>query len=202
MLDSCRQLARSRGLDNVTFETVDANELPYPDASFDIVFAHQVLQHVKDPIAILKEMRRVAKPGAIVAVRDADYSSFAWYPEHEGLTKWSGLYEKVARANGGEPNGGRFIHAWARKAGFAREDITCSYSAWCYSTKERIDWWSETWSQRAIKSDFAKTAIAHGIATKDDLEEISRSWKQWGELEDCWFAIPSGEIICRKSVES
>ena len=201
VLDQARRLAISQDIQNVTFEEVDANKLSYADASFDIVFAHQLLQHVKEPVAILKEMRRVVKPGGIVAARDGDYSSFAWYPETEGLTKWLALYDKVARANGGEPNAGRCIHAWARKAGFKMQDIQCTVTSWCYSKKDETDWWSQTWSDRVLHSGFAETALVHGFATKDELEELSQSWRQWNELEDCWFAVPSGEILCRRSAE-
>lgn len=83
--------------------------MPYADASFDVVFCHQVLQHVSDPVEILKEMRRVAKPGGIVAAREADYKSFAWYPEPAGLDFWLASYQKTARACGGEPNAGRYL---------------------------------------------------------------------------------------------
>src|SRR6185312_15162000 len=63
----------------VSFATGDVYRLDFPDASFDIVHAHKVLQHLAEPVAALKEMRRVVRPGGIVAVRDADYGSFTWH---------------------------------------------------------------------------------------------------------------------------
>lgn len=109
VLESARAHVQGRGLTNCTFEAVDANALPYADASFDVVFCHQVLQHVKDPVGILKEMKRVARPGGIVAAREADYKSFAWYPGPEGLDRWLELYRKTARACGGQPDAGRYV---------------------------------------------------------------------------------------------
>ena len=76
VLNQASELARSRNLKNITFETIDANFLKYEDDTFDIVFCHQLLQHVKDPIGILREMRRVTKPGGIIAAREADYKGF------------------------------------------------------------------------------------------------------------------------------
>ncbi|WP_148667697.1 class I SAM-dependent methyltransferase, partial [Arthrobacter sp. Hiyo1] len=66
-------LADERGVENVEFVTGNIYDLDFEDETFDLVHAHQVLQHLTDPVAALREMRRVAKPGAIVAVRDADF---------------------------------------------------------------------------------------------------------------------------------
>lgn len=110
VLEHARSHAAARGVTgNLVFEAVDANALPYADGTFDVVFCHQVLQHVKDPVGILKEMRRVAKPGGVVAAREADYKSFSWYPEPAGLDRWLALYRQVARACGGEPDAGRYL---------------------------------------------------------------------------------------------
>lgn len=102
-------VAGRSGITNCTFEVADANALPYPDASFDVVFCHQVLQHVQDPVGILREMKRVAKPGGIVAAREADYKSFAWFPEPQGLDEWLDAYRKTARLCGGQPDAGRYV---------------------------------------------------------------------------------------------
>lgn len=196
VLDQARELATSRGLTNITFESVDANNLPYPDNSFDIVYCHQVLQHVKDPISILKEMRRVAKPGGIVAARESDYLSFAWYPEHQGISRWAQLYQEVAKANGGEPNAGRVMHTWARKAGFDPEHIQNTVTSWCY-TGQRAIIWANSWADRALYSEFNTTAKKHNLTNDEGMQKISDAWKEWATMEDLWFAIPSGEMLYR-----
>src|SRR5690606_5326047 len=68
------------GLTNVDFSVEDVHALSFADDSFDIAHAHQVLQHVADPVQALREMRRVVRPGGVVAVRDADYAGFIWFP--------------------------------------------------------------------------------------------------------------------------
>ncbi|PMD21494.1 S-adenosyl-L-methionine-dependent methyltransferase [Hyaloscypha hepaticicola] len=198
VLTQARALAKEKGVTNIDFVEGDANALDYPDGTFDVVMCHQVLQHVQDPVGILKEMKRVAKVGGIVAVRESDYGSFVWFPDVDGMEDWRSLYRKVAMANGGEPNAGRMVHAWARKAAFLVGDIKSSSSTWCYSTREEIAWWSGLWAERTVASSFAKTAIDGKFATNTELENIAEVWRKWGEQEDAWFSVLHGEVICRK----
>ncbi len=116
ILDRARAVAAERGLDSVDFGVADVHALDFPDDTFCVVHAHQVLQHVGDPVQALREMYRVTKPGGFIAARDADYSAMAWYPEVPGLTDWQDLYLRVARANGGEPAAGRRLKSWALTA--------------------------------------------------------------------------------------
>ena len=53
--------AAERGMTNVTFDTGDVYALPFADDRFDIVHAHQVLQHLTDPVTALRELRRVVR---------------------------------------------------------------------------------------------------------------------------------------------
>ncbi|TWU70584.1 hypothetical protein ED733_000837 [Metarhizium rileyi] len=198
VLDQARALASGKGVENIEFTEGDANSLSYPDDTFDIVFCHQVLQHVKDPVGILREMRRVARPGGIVAARESDYGSFAWYPEVAGMEQWQSLYRTLATHNGGEPDAGRMVHVWAKQAGFAADAITSTVSSWCYSTSEEIAWWSGLWAERTVASSFADTAVESRIATQDELAEVAETWRRWGSEEDAWFSVPSGEVLCRK----
>lgn len=196
VLESANTLAAERDLKNVRFQTGDIHALEFPDNTFDIAHAHQVLQHVGDPVQALREMRRVVKPGGLVAVRDADFSIMTWYPDSEGLADWQKLYIQVARSNGGEPNAGRRLHSWARQAGFDRRSITATASTWCYNTADERAWWSGLWADRTIKSSYAEHAINRGHATRDELIHITEAWQRWGTEEDGWFAILHGEILC------
>jgi ubiquinone/menaquinone biosynthesis C-methylase UbiE len=198
VLSQARNLAKERGVTNIDFVEGDANALDYPDNTFDVVVCHQVLQHVRDPVRVLSEMRRVAKVGGVVATRESDYGGFVWYPDVEGMDDWRRLYLKLATANGGEPNAGRMIRSWARKAGFAVNSITSSSSTWCYSTKEELEWWSGLWAERTVASSFASTAIDAKLASPHDLEHVASAWRKWGEQEDGWFVVLHGEIVCYK----
>ena len=65
-----RALAAERETSNISFSVEDVHRLSFADDTFDVVHAHQVLQHVADPVQALREMRRVTVPGGAVAARD------------------------------------------------------------------------------------------------------------------------------------
>lgn len=189
-------LARDSDVLNVDFAAGDAYALDYPDDTFDVVHAHQLLQHVGDPVAVLREMRRVVKPGGIVAARDVVYGAASWYPLLPGLDTWMRVYQSVARSNQGEPNAGRSLKAWAMDAGFT--DVDSTASIWCFSTTDDRDWWGSAWAIRAVESSFAPQSIESGSATQAELEEISAAWTEWVADERAWYAMPHGEILARK----
>lgn len=195
ILDQASAVAAERGLENVGFATADVHALEFADDSFDVVHAHQVLQHVGDPVRALSEMRRVCRPGGVVAVRDSDYAAMTWYPEVPGLDDWQDLYGRVARGNGGEPDAGRRLLSWARRAGFT--DIAPTAGTWCFATPETRAWWSGLWADRTVGSVYAKLAVDGAHATTEELTAVAASWRAWGELDDAWFLVPHGELICR-----
>ncbi|OBG74348.1 methyltransferase type 11 [Mycobacterium sp. E2462] len=195
VLDVARAEADRHRLTNVAFATADVHRLDFPDDTFDVVHAHQVLQHVTDPVAALREMRRVCVPGGIVAARDADYSGFIWFPQLPELDRWRDLYQRVARANGGEPDAGRRLLSWARRAGFT--DITPSASVWCYATPESRDWWGGMWADRIVNSTIAHDLVRLDVATTAELADIAAAWRAWAADPDGMIAIPHGEILCR-----
>ncbi|MDI6098096.1 class I SAM-dependent methyltransferase [Actinoplanes sp. NEAU-A12] len=194
-LDLARAEIARRGLDNVDFVAGDVHALDFADGAFDVVHAHQVLQHVADPVAALREMRRVTRPGGVVAARDSDYAAFTWFPLLPELGEWLDLYERVARGNGGEPDAGRRMLAWARAAGFT--DVTATASVWCFANEEDRQWWGGMWEERVLKSEMAGSALRTGAATEADLQRISAGWRRWADDPDGWLIIPHGEIICR-----
>ena len=178
---------------DATFETMDLYALPLDDDSFDIAHAHQVLQHVSDPVAALREMRRVVRPGGIIAVRDADYAGMHWAPESPLLDAWLSIYRRVAKANDAEPDAGRYLVRWAREAGLT--NVTASIDAWLFASPDRRAWWGSTWADRVVSSSLAAQAIEQGFASSADLHAISDAWSRWVDEEDGWFVVPHGQLI-------
>jgi SAM-dependent methyltransferase len=195
VVERANGLAQSEGVTNAEFRVGDAYALDFDDGTFDIVHAHQVLQHLGRPVDALREFRRVLKPGGVVAARDVDFGGVIWNPRSAGLERWLQLNNDVYEWNGGEAFAGRLLKHWARAAGF--DDITASGTAWVFSTDLEREWWGGAWAERATQSQFAAHAIESGTATHAELEGVAAAWREWIADPDGWLLMPHGEIIAR-----
>ena len=174
------------------FVVGDVYALDFTDDSFDVVHAHQVLQHLDDPVTALREMRRVTRPGGVVAVRDVDFGSAVVHPE---VPDWLEVYEPTARAMGGEPHAGRLLQAWAHAAGLS--DVTCSAGAWCFATPQERDWWSGAYAERVVSSTYAVRAVELGISTPARNQRVARAWREWAAHPDGWLSLTHGQVLAR-----
>lgn len=199
VVEQARSAAAQAAAENVEVLVADvyglrgSSDPRFADGSFDVVHAHQVLQHLPDPVAALRVLRRLRAPDGLVAARDADYGLMAWYPDTPGLEEWRRLYRDLARGAGGEPDAGRRLHVWAREAGFAR--VVVSTSTWCYADPQARAWWAGLWADRIVDSSIAREAVARGAATPSDLTRLREAWLEWGEHRDGWFVVVHGEIL-------
>ena len=195
VLAEVERLAAERGAANLTIATGDVYALDYADGVFDVVHAHQLLQHLSDPVAALREMGRVTRPGGLLAVRDADYAAMTWYPPDPRLDRWLELYHAVARANGAEPDAGRRLLAWAHAAGFS--EVTPSASTWTFADSASRAWWGDTWAERSLHSGIAEGVLAMGLASVSELEDVASAWRDWAAQPDAWFSVLHGEVLAR-----
>ncbi len=70
MLARARENARLAGVDNVTFQEASAEQLPFPENSFDVVISNGVFNLVVDKVKALSEVHRVLKPGGRLMLAD------------------------------------------------------------------------------------------------------------------------------------
>jgi len=193
--DLARAAAGRPGLlDHLTFEMGDLFALDFEDGTFDVVHAHQVLQHVGDPVAALVEMGRVCRPGGIVAARDADYPAMTFFPPDPELERARLAYQAATVANGADCAAGRKLLQWAHRAGFAT--VTPGASVWCFATPEERAWWGGLWAERFTRSDLARQLLAQSIASDADLASFAAAWHRWSADGDGWFAVLHGEVLC------
>jgi len=177
----------------VSFLEADAFALPFDDGSFDIVHTHQTLQHVTDPVAMLREMARVTAADGVLAAREVDYAATTWFPKLDGLELWLDVYRRVHRATSGEPDAARHLRAWAFEAGLVEPRF--SATAWLFTEPDDREWWGGAWARRALESDFARHAIDGRHASRDELQTISKAWTQWAAHEHGWLTMTHGELL-------
>lgn len=181
---------------NLTFQVGDAYHLDFPDEHFDVVYAHQVLQHLGRPLVALEEMRRVLKIGGLLAVRDGDYGAFAWYPADPALDRWMTLYHELTARNGSQADGGRHLKAWARAAGF--ESVVETSSNWTFQSDDEREWWGGLWADRVRESEFANQCLEYGLCDRDELEAIADAFLRWSADPDGVFFAVNGEVLARR----
>jgi ubiquinone/menaquinone biosynthesis C-methylase UbiE len=196
VLQKAREHAKSKGIQNIQFITGDVFKLDFVDGEFDIVFAHQVLQHVGDIAAALREMSRVTKAGGLVAARDM--SHMLYYPEMEGLNRFVEIFNQISRGLGGVPRTGSMLKKFARQAGWPSNKIEVTAGTWCYANQEDLDWWCGMWADRIVNSEFKTNGINMGITTEEELVRISKVWTDFAEDEDAWFTVLHGELLYKK----
>jgi demethylmenaquinone methyltransferase / 2-methoxy-6-polyprenyl-1,4-benzoquinol methylase len=120
--------ARRRLPPTVTLMEGTAEQLPFPDASFDGLTFTYLLRYVPDPAATLCELARVVRPGATIAGLEFAVPHGIWRPPWE-------LYVRV-----GLPAAGRLISpGWAQVGGFLGPSIREFYER--YPEERLLDLW-------------------------------------------------------------
>ena len=196
VIEAATSMYASEGPPNIRFSVDDVYDLSFDEKSFDVVYAHQVLQHLSDPVSALREMRRVLRDDGVLAVRDADYGAFVWTPQDPRLDAWMDLYQRVTSANGADANAGRHLASWVREAGF--DDPVVSSSNWTYHTDEERTWWGELWADRVRYSAFADQARTYGLADESALQEIADAFLDLSKDDDGFFIVVNVEVLARR----
>jgi SAM-dependent methyltransferase len=189
--------AAAAGAGNVAVLAGDFRDpgLDLAPGSFDVVHAHQVLHHLRDPVGALAAMAALARPEGIVAARESDYASMTWAPRSEAIDRWSEMYHAVTRQNGAQADAGRYLLGWAHDAGLT--DVTYTTSTWTFATPEDRAWWAAMWAERTAHTNLADQAVDYGIATRDELAEVAAGWQEWAAAPDAVFTMIHGEIVAR-----
>lgn len=169
----------------------DVYHLPFRDNSFDVVHAHQVLQHLSDPRLAIVEMTRVSN--RYVAFADADYDRMLWWPSSPSLERWMQLYQDIAVHNGINPNIGRQLPSLALDCGLSNHQVHTI--TWTYATTELCHWWADSWAGRVLHSTYASEALRLGLSDQEELNSISQGWLEWATKPGAIFVITSMAIL-------
>ena len=195
-LEQARGLAaeRGEGSTNVRFEEADVYALPFEDATadtgFDAAFMHAVLQHLSDPLAALREVRRVLRPGAVIGISDADHGTGIVWPPSDAIDASFELAVRLREHDGGTPYAGRMLRALLHDAGFER--VTSKAVAGSDGGPAEVNAYMASWQAAYFEEPAVVARLTSlGMATEAELREMAAAWRAWGEAPGS-FAIRVG----------
>ena len=124
----------------MTFKQGDAHSLDLPDATFDLVYARYLLEHVADPLRVLCEMRRVARPGARVAVCENDISLLRYDPPCPAFDYAWDVFARFQATLGGDGLIGRRLYRLFRGAGFVDIELSVQPEVHWHGSPAYVAW--------------------------------------------------------------
>jgi len=188
-----RAHARERGVSNVRFETGNIYDLPFESNTFDAVFAHAVLYHLKTPHKALEELHRLLKPGGVIGIRDLDNGGTIFTPSNPILDKAHELIDRAHKHNGGHPFFGRSQRARLREAGFTNIQVSASYDN--YGTAKATQAVGKYFAGLILQPSVSSVIIEQQWASQAELEEMSAALEAWGKHPDAFWARARCEAV-------
>jgi SAM-dependent methyltransferase len=102
-------------MDNVEFEAMDVTQWAETDA-YDVVYARFLLQHLRDPVDMLRRMWAAVRPGGRLIIEDAEFDGCFSEPRNEGFELFLRVYPQLLGRYGGDASIGRKLHKYFRLA--------------------------------------------------------------------------------------
>ena len=196
LIEMARSKARDAGRDNAIFHVGDVTALPFEDNYFDIAHGHNILMHVPDTKAALGEVKRVLKPGGIIACREMICGSSFANPDLKIAKRLWELFEDLMAANDGHPQMGKEMKTHILEAGF--RDIRMSASFTIYDSPEEILFLRRNTLDWLLSPDTVDAAVKYGAWTEEMSAEVLAIADEWMERPDAFAGTAYGEAIAVK----
>jgi SAM-dependent methyltransferase len=179
-VNAARARAMAQGVVNATFEVSDADALGLGDDAADAVLAHSVLEALEHPLTALAEMRRILRPGGVVAAACVEYDGLILAGPHEDLTRrFYTIREQLWLRDGADPYLGRHLRGLLSETGFT--DVEATTKAISYGTPPMVSTFGLGRAADAADDWFVSSAVDAGLASTSEVEAIRDAWLEWAE---------------------
>jgi len=195
---SALEQARLTGEENIVeFRQGDARRLPLHNhewESFDVAFTRFVLEHVPDPLNIVKQMVQAVKKGGRIILADDDHDILRLYPGIAGFSRLWKAYIKIFKVIGNDPDVGRKLVSFLYRAGVTPVRNTWLFFGSCAGDKHfpvYVD------NLIGVIVGAKKQMLQQGLFSKEEFVKIIDSFQDWRQKPDAalWYAASWAEGI-------
>ena len=195
-IERARSVAASQGQDNAIFHVGDVTALEFQDNFFDVAHCRSVLMHVPDTAAVLSEVKRVLKPGGIIACREMICESAFTHPDFGVMRRSWDMFEDLVLTDDGHPQMGKELKNHILEAGFVNIRMSASFSV--YHSPEQIASIHRLISQWLLSPEVTEAAIRYGASSENLAKDLRAAYDRWKEHPAALFAFAYGESVANK----
>jgi ubiquinone/menaquinone biosynthesis C-methylase UbiE len=166
-----RRAAAERQLGNVEFTALDVRDWDEPGA-YDVAYSRFLLQHLSDPVGLLRRMWAAVAAGGVLIVEDADFDGWCCDPPNEALELFLDTYRRVLARRGGDHAIGRKLHRYAMAAGIPDPQVRLVQPV--HQGEAKMLAWSTL-------DATAEAIISERLATEDQITAALASLRQFSD---------------------
>jgi ubiquinone/menaquinone biosynthesis C-methylase UbiE len=178
-LGLARRAAAERGLGNVTFRVLNVRDWDEP-GGYDAVYCRFLLQHLSEPVGLLRRMWAAVRRGGVLIVEDSDHQGWCCRPPNGGFDFFVRTYCEVLDRRGGNHVMGRDLYTCFLAAGIPGPQLALVQSLWIQGEEKTLAWGTLEATREAI--------VSEGVASEDEVTSALAA------LHD--FAADPHTLIC------
>lgn len=181
----------------VEFRLGDATALPlapHEHESFDLVHARFLLEHVRDPLAVVMQMVKAVRPGGRIALLDDDHELLRFWPECPDANRVWSIYWRSYAHRGLDPLIGRRMPDLLRKAGARPSRITTVF----YGSTHGLPLFDLVVDNLVdVLEGAAEELDRSGLLELAEMDEAIVALNRWRSLDSAtvWYSLPLAEGV-------
>ena len=195
-IDLAKAVAEAGGQHNASFHVADITDMPFDDGYFDVAHCHNVLMHIPDTRAALAEVRRVLKPGGIIAGREMISASSFTHPDFGVIRKAWDMFEDLVEADDGHPQIGKDLKNHFLEAGLENVSTTASFDI--YDTPDDVEFIYGLANMWFLAPEITEAAIKYGASTQELCDQIRDAYARWKDHPGAICGVAFGEAVANK----